>query len=200
MNFSLNFGIFHFFLIKKFSSSLKSYENEVVVSKRGSPLLVGVSSECEEKKTKVPIYYQKTSKLKNSLNRTAVLKKGKFGSPHHQLKSSLERNNSTNNLFSRYIKNNYYQRSASRTGSPGSRGPGPGNLGHGLEPGLILKYGTGTGTQIQYLRYPGPGLDKICGTGNGTVFFLISEQVSYTGLKSFWNTVPVPCRPLNIIL
>ena len=71
--------------------------------------MVGVSSECEEKKTKVPIYYQKTSKLKNSLNRTAVLKKGKFGSPHHQLKSSLERNNSTNNLFSRYGKNNYYQ-------------------------------------------------------------------------------------------
>ena len=48
------------------------------------------------------------------------------------------------------------QGSASGTESPGSRSPGSGNLG----PGLILKSGTGTGTQIQNLRDPelGPGL------------------------------------------
>ena len=49
-----------------------------------------------------------------------------------------------------------YQRSASGTGSPRSRSLGPGNLEPGL--GLILKSGTGTGTQIQNLRDLGPGL------------------------------------------
>ena len=49
---------------------------------------------------------------------------------------------------------NFLQGSASETGSPGSRSPGPGNLG----PGLILKSGTGTGTQIRNLRDFGLGL------------------------------------------
>ena len=49
-----------------------------------------------------------------------------------------------------------YQGSASGTGSPGSRSLGPGNVEPGL--GLILKSGTGTGTQIQNLRDLGPGL------------------------------------------
>ena len=39
---------------------------------------------------------------------------------------------------------------------PGSRGPG--NLGQGLGPGLIIKSGTGTGSHIQNLRDSGPGL------------------------------------------
>ena len=39
---------------------------------------------------------------------------------------------------------------------PGSRGPG--NLGQGLGPWLIIKSRTGTGTQNQYLRDWGPGL------------------------------------------
>ena len=53
---------------------------------------------------------------------------------------------------------NWRQESASGTGSPGSRSFGPGNL--GLRPGLILKSGTGTGTQIQNFRDVrlGPGL------------------------------------------
>ena len=51
---------------------------------------------------------------------------------------------------------------------PGSRGPG--NLGQGLRPGLIIKSRTGTGTQIQYLRDWGPGLKSenpgsVTGTG-----------------------------------
>ena len=50
------------------------------------------------------------------------------------------------------------QGSASGTGSPGSGSPGPGNLGPGAR--LILKFGTGTGIQIQSLRNLrlGPGL------------------------------------------
>ena len=47
------------------------------------------------------------------------------------------------------------QGSASGTGSPGSRSPGPENLGTGLR--LIQKSGTGTGTQIQHLRDLGLG-------------------------------------------
>ena len=48
------------------------------------------------------------------------------------------------------------QGSASGTGFPGSRSPGPGNL----EPGLILISRTGTGTQVQNFRdlKLGPGL------------------------------------------
>ena len=53
---------------------------------------------------------------------------------------------------------NLNQGSASVTGSPGSRGSGSGNLGQGLGPGLIRKFRTWTGTQIQNLRDSGPGL------------------------------------------
>ena len=48
----------------------------------------------------------------------------------------------------KFIASSLDQGSASGTGSPGSRSPGPGNLG----PGLILKSGTGTGTQIQNFK------------------------------------------------
>ena len=56
----------------------------------------------------------------------------------------------TNSLGS--LRTNH--RSASGTGSPGSRGPG--KLGQGLEPGLIIKSGTETETQIENLRDSGP--------------------------------------------
>ena len=54
----------------------------------------------------------------------------------------------------------YEQGSASGTGSPGSRNPSSGNLGPVPGLGLILKSGTGTGTQIQNFRKlgRGPGL------------------------------------------
>ena len=63
-------------------------------------------------------------------------------------------------IFSDFSKYRCKQGSASGTGFPGSRSPGPGNLGPGPELGLILKSGTGTGTQIQNFRDLGlgPGL------------------------------------------
>ena len=62
------------------------------------------------------------------------------------------------NFFIWYKKVDWDQGSASGTGSPGSHGHGPGNLGQEMGPGLIIKSGTGTGTQIQNLLDSGPGL------------------------------------------
>ena len=75
------------------------------------------------------------------------------------------------------------QGSASGTGSPGSQGLGPGNLGR--EPWLRLrkKSGTGTGTQIRNLR------DSI-----------MSRGLKKPGLKILRDTFPVPCRPLHVVM
>ena len=57
-----------------------------------------------------------------------------------------------NNKLKNVPINDRKQGSASGTGSPGSRSPAPENL------GLILKFGSGTGTQIRNFRNLGPGL------------------------------------------
>ena len=63
---------------------------------------------------------------------------------------SIQSNLKINNKI---IEISFYEHgSASGTGSPGSRNPSSGNLGPVPELGLILKSGTGTGTQIKKIR------------------------------------------------
>ena len=60
------------------------------------------------------------------------------------------------------------QGSTSGTESQGSRGPGSGNLGPGLEPGLILKSGTGTGTHFRIRDCDRDSNSKFSGSGTRT--------------------------------
>ena len=84
------------------------------------------------------------------------------------------------------------QRSASGTGSPGSRGPSPGNL---IKPGHIIKSGTGSGTRNQNLRDSGPRLEILKFVIRDTVpcrlLFIIhwNEKISFDPAKPVNYTI-----------